>query len=80
MSGLPEEGRVNGLLHQSLCKLARQGPPARLLPRFLGTAAPRLAPPTKNFSRLAPLIFPKPGNPRLVQTGATGRKEDLSLY
>lgn len=61
MSGMSEEERVNGL-HQGLCKLPRPGPPARLLPRLLGTPVPRFArgesPRKKKFSRLAPLISP----------------------
>lgn len=70
MSGLPEEGRVNGLLHQGLCKLARQGPPARLLPRFLGTAAPRLAPPHQKILESSAFDFPQTWEP---QTGANWR-------
>lgn len=77
MSDLPEEDRVNGLLHQGLCKLSGKGTQALLLSPFWEFYSRGLRP---KFSCLAPLISPKPGNPRLVQNGATGRKEDLPLF
>lgn len=77
MSGMSEEERVNGL-HQGLCKLPRPGPPARLLPRLLGTPVPRFArgesPRKKKFSRLAPLISPKPGTPYWCKLAPRGAK------